>query len=191
MNKKYNIVFLAITMLILSCSENRTYLTEVEKEWNPYKKAQEIVFESSSGLLDSIFIEDINYDFPDGIGVIDKYEILTVIGINKTDIYQEKSNFVFMIHAKTLKRGSRIKFNISIKGSQFHSDYYSIDNLMKLPEEKVSVIYGSFDDVIKIKSAGKDSNMRNNIEYIYWSKSKGYVRFDEYDGTIWQLKAID
>ncbi len=33
-----------------------------------------------------------------------------------------------------------------------------------------------------------DFNIPNAIEFVYWSKSKGYIRLDEYDNTIWQLK---
>lgn len=193
MKKKYIFVFIPLIILI-SCNENRTYLTKDEKNWNPYSKGQKLVFETRTGVLDSIFVEDIKFTFPDGIGVINKNEILTVIGRNKSENNQELSSLIFKIYAGNLKRGSRIKFHVSIKDSKLYSnftDYYDIENyLMKLPEKKISVIKGSFDDVIKIKSIGNYSNYPNAIEFIYWSKSKGYIRFDEYNGTIWELKEI-
>ena len=185
-----NLFILMLLTTMISCNYNRTYLTEDEKSWNPYTKGQVIIFETKAGLSDSILIEEVDYGFPDGLGVIDKNEILHVVGKKRRyKNNQEVSNYLFTVHAKTQKGDSSIEFGISLKDSEFYSDYYyNIENdLMKLPEQKVFVNNTSFTDVIKIKTKGRLDNNKG-IRFIYWSKSKGYVRLEENNGTIWELK---
>jgi len=187
--KKRTFLILISFMTFISCFQNKTYLTDEEKNWNPYKKGQTLVFESNAGLLDSILIEEVTYGFPDGIGVVDKDEILHVVGKKRRyKNNREVSNYIFTIHAKTQKRNSRIQFSISVKDSEFFPYYYDLENyLMKLPEQKMIVNNTSFTDVIKIKTKGKLDNTKG-IRFIYWSKSKGYVKLEENNGTIWELK---
>ncbi len=106
MLKELIISFMVFTT-IFSCSHNREYLTDEEKNWNPYNKGQMIVFKSEIGLLDSIFIEDVLYQFPDGLGVVDYYEILSVVAHHSDPKYDRKSNtYWFSVFAKTPKKAS-------------------------------------------------------------------------------------
>ena len=184
-----NLFILIFLTTMISCNYNKTYLTDDEKSWNPYEKGQVIIFKTKTGILDSILIEEVTYGFPDGLGVVDKYEILHVVGKKRRyKNNKEVSNYIFTIDAKTQKSNSKIQFSISVKDSEFYPYYYNIENyLMKLPEQKMIVNNTSFTDVIKIKTKGKLDNNKG-IRFIYWSKSKGYVRLEENNGVIWDLK---
>jgi hypothetical protein len=174
----------------MSCFQSKTYLTKEEKQWNPYKKGQMIVFESNTKLLDSILIEDIKYAFPDGLGVVDKNEILDVVGRKKRyHNNREVRNYILEIHAKTSKRGTRVRFGVSIKDSEFYSGYYKLEQLNNLPMRELLGGNVTYYDVIKIRTRNRLDETKE-ILFIYWSKSKGFVRFDETDGTIWELKEV-
>lgn len=192
MNMAKNIAIATILVLLASCNENRTYLTEEEKGWNPYEKGQTLVFESREGILDSVFIEDVKYTFPDGLGVVDKFEILKVPA-HKTFPYElgNPEMYLFTIHARTEKEGGRLQFGLSLKHSRFYSGYFDLeDDIKRIPETPISVPYGSFDDVIIVRDQRNHSDISNAIKSLYWSKSQGYVRYDKYNGDIWELKEI-
>ena len=183
--------FIVIMIVLSSCTDNKTYLVNDEKGWNPYVKGQKIVFESREGTLDSIRISDVLHQFPDGLGVVDKYEILNVVGDYKNlDHIGNIKTDIFSIHAKTSQRGSRIRFGLSLGGSKFYSDYFDFIYIKNISEINVSVPYGSYNDVVVIRNDKDYSNIPNAIKLLYWSKSKGYVRYDKYDGTIWELKDV-
>lgn len=53
----------------ICCSQTKTYLTDEERSWNPYKTGQNLVFRSSDGRYDTLeIVHVINSAFPDGFG---------------------------------------------------------------------------------------------------------------------------
>ena len=185
---------LVLTLLFCAtasrCSKSRTYLTDEEKGWNPYKKGQTIIFKSE-GLLDSIFIEDVLYKFPDGIGAM-KYEFACVYARHhdprENNAYS--NTYILDIEAKYEKQPSSVEFSLKAKSSLFFNKRYTFTELKELQEIELSVPYKLFNDVIVIKSQGDYSDNEFAIKTIYWSKSTGYIRFDKYDGTRWELVDI-
>ena len=179
--------FLIIGFVLASC--NRTYLTEEEKNWNPYKKGQKLLFKSQTGVLDSIVIEKLKYGFPDGPGFVERNEIAHIVGRNRRyKNNREVSSYIFSVYAKTKKRNSSIRFGISLKDYYFNESYYYDieDYLMKLPEKTITVNNTVYSDVIKIKSAGNLSHPKD-IKYIFWSKRNGFVKLEAKNGDIWEL----
>ena len=193
MFKTITICFL-LSIAISSCSQNRTYLTEKEKSWNPYKEGQVLIFESSNYEKDTIRIEDINFGFPDGLGIVDYYEILDVLAEpTGPDLGKYFSNIygVLTIAAKTEKRSNYVEFGIKVKNAQFiERQRFSFEELEGLAEIQFTVPYGAFDDVIVIDNKRDYSSTPTAIEIIHWSKSKGYIWFDKYDGVSWELVKI-
>lgn len=175
-----------------SCFQNRTYLTDEEKSWNPYKIGQVLVFESSNFEKDTIIIEDIEFGFPDGFGIVDYYEIMSVVARHdhfKDD--RKASTHLLTIAARTEKRPSYIEFGVEVKSAQFiERQRYAFKEVGELPEIHFTVPYGSFDDVIAVGNKKEYPNIPTAIEILYWSKSVGYIRFDKYDGTSWKLVEI-
>jgi len=81
-SKCSQVVFLLTVVILLplaniSCSQNRTYLTEQEKAWNPYKQRQVLVFGTTDGRRDTLTITMAEANrFPDGIGALRELMIL-------------------------------------------------------------------------------------------------------------------
>lgn len=189
---KMIIIIILLSIALSSCSQNRTYLTDKERNWNPYEKGQVLIFESSDNKLDSILIEDIKVSFPDGLGVVDYYEILTTVA-RHTNFKEDRkaSTYCLTVAAKTSKRSSYVEFGLETRNAQFiERQRYSFEDLRELAEIKLAVPYGTFYDVITIVNKKDYASIPSAIEIIYWSKSKGYIRFDKYDGTSWKLVEI-
>lgn len=183
-----------LSIALSSCSQNRTYLTEEEKNWNPYKKGQVLIFELSNYEKDTIHIVDLDFGFPDGLGVVDYNESLYVLAEpTGPDLGKHFSSTygVLKVVAKTEKKPSYIEYGIELKNTQFiGGQRFSFEDLNALAEIQLAVPYRSFDDVIVIGNKRNYSNIPTAVELFYWSKSKGYIRFDKYDGTTWELVEI-
>ena len=183
-------IFLCIA--IFSCSQNVTRLSDEEKKWNPYENGDRLVFESSTFENDTIYIKEVEFVFPDGIGVVDYNQSLRVLA-EHTDPQNENrvwETFTLILAAKTQKKSSYAIFDLRAKNAQFMPQRFSFDVLNKLKEIKLSVPYGEFSDVIRLVNNEDYSNIPTAIEIIFWSKNKGYIRFDKYDGTSWRLIEI-
>ena len=190
--------FLVISFMfisITSCSQNRTYLDEEEKNWNPYKKGQVLIFESVEYGRDSIQILELEFRFPDGLGVVDYNESLFVLGesASQIDLGKQFSNAysLIKISSKTEKKPSHIEYQIELKNTKFiGGQKFLFQNLMELPEIQHEVAYGTFNDVVIIGNKKNYSKFSKAIELFYWSKSKGFLAFDKYDGAKWELVDI-
>src|SRR5690606_10642476 len=122
------------------------------KSWNPYRKGQILIFESSDNKMDSVLIEDTRVSFPDGLGVVDYYEILSTVAQHTQFKGNRKvSTYWLTIAAKTKKRPSYIEFGLETRDAQFiDGQSYSFGDLKELAEIELTVPYGTFDDVITI-----------------------------------------
>jgi hypothetical protein len=180
---------LLLFVVICSCSQNRTFLTDEEVKWNPYDEGDVLVFESPGFERDTIYIKEVSFVFPDGIGVVDYNQSLRILA-NHTDPKNENrewETYILTLSAKTRNDPSHVVFDLRAKNAQFVEQRFSFDHLNKLKEIELSVPYGTFDDVICINNTRNFPTIPRAIEIIFWSKSKGYVRFDKFDGTSWKL----
>lgn len=183
---------LFLCIAIFSCSQNVTFLTDEEKEWNPYEDGDLLVFESSNFEKDTIYIKEVAFVFPDGIGVVDYNQSLRVLAEHTDPVNENRDweTFTLILAAKTQKDSSYVLFDLRAKNAQFIEQRFSFNILNRLKEIKLSVPYGVFSDVIRLVNNEDYSNIPRAIEIIFWSKSKGYIRFDKYDGTSWSLIEI-
>lgn len=193
MKMKFKVISMLLSSLILtSCIQKKTYLTEEEKKWNPYKKGQKIIFESNEAELDSIYIDDVLYQFPEGLGVNNQYEILSVLALSSSPQKNIKSKeYILSIQAKTETRESRIKFGISIKNAKFYAEFYKPeDKLIRNSGDSFLTPYRKFENVIVIESKDNYNKAKDAIKFLYWNNEVGYIGFEKFDGTIWSLKEI-
>jgi hypothetical protein len=186
-------LYIGLTIfLVFSCFQKRYYLTEDEKKLNPYNKGQTVIFESNKDEKDSVFISDVRFQFPDGIGVINYDESVLVVA-RYFDPLQKvyRGTYWITINAGTPDKPSNISFGLEVKDAKFYDeDGFFIRTILAIPDTTITVPFGTFTDVIEIKSRRDYSNVPYAITQLYWSKSLGYIRFDKYDGTIWELKDI-
>lgn len=173
-----------------SClNKKQTFLTEGEKSWNPYKAGQILIFKSSTGGLDSVFVNDVSYVFPDGLGVVHFNQKLRV-SVSHTDPKtgsKDSETYFLTIAAERDDSLSYVVFGLRAKGAWFPEERYELSQLDKQPEMSLLVPYNEFNDVIEVEDRSFRENEELVIQKIYWSKSHGYIKYVKYDGTEWEL----
>ena len=187
MNKRI-LPILFIMILVLSCTKE---LKKSERNWNPYTMNEVLVFESSEKQLDTIVIEEINDN---------------VISASPTpELYRHKSlwvyarklnsknklfskNFILDISSSTPTpdKPARIGFNLWFNNANFGSSY-KLEELNKHPTMSVTTKAGTFNDVIKLKPEIYYSKRKDEVQFMYWSKKAGYIKFERADGFTWEL----
>ena len=177
------------TIVNMSCSQNRTYLTQQEKAWNPYKGAQVLVFEAVNGRTDTLEITRVeDKQFPDGLGALQNERLRVLVRISNLKVSKRPIEVMLLyIYSKTAQYSSNIDFELFLADGRFWGRGYSIDELESYAEFSVQTQNGIFDDVIRIDDNSNQALRDNDIATIYWSKSVGYVKCIMKDGTTWEL----
>ena len=176
----------------ISCSQNRTYLTEQEKAWNTYKKGQALIFESFDGRTDTLTVTEADDKrFPDGFGA-EKNERLRVLARldNQSTSRKPFEITLLYISSKTANESSKIDFELSIAGGIFWGKAFPIHELEEYNERFLETSFKTYNDVIKIEDNSNRVLDKNEITTIFWSKSVGYVKCVTKDGTTWELVNI-
>ncbi len=184
-------VFLFLLLSIGGCSQERSFLTDEEKFWNPYIDGMSLVFSSSGGINDTLTIINSNeIGFPDGIGSL-KNERLQVVVKRKISNYKRSTELTFLrISAQSTTELSNIDFQFSIPGSEFWGRNYKIADLDNHDLYTIQTPCGIFDDVIVVECNSKRIPIDTDIITIYWSKSNGYIKYERKDGVIGELISI-
>jgi hypothetical protein len=191
LNRFFTMVVL-LGLVNTSCSQNRTYLTEQEKAWNPYIEGQVLVFGTSGGNMDTLVITRVeDKRFPDGIGALQNERLRVLVKIKNSPISTKPIEVMLIyIYSKTAKDPSDISFEIPLAGGKFFGKAYPIDELEKYAEFSLQTQSGIFNDVIRIDDNSNQDLREEDIATIFWSKSAGFVRCIEKDGTVWELISV-
>lgn len=183
-----NIVKLIIIFILFSsCKKD---LKENEREWNPYKLNQILVFESSAKELDTIIIKEIIYDAVSSSPAPELYRhtSLKVYGKRLTEKESKFSNEeILNISSSTPNKPSQIGFSLNFKNAWFAGWGFKLDELNDLPTISVTTKAGTFQDVIKLEPVVNNPEKVNEVKFMYWSKSNGYIKFERGDGFTWEL----
>ncbi len=185
------IFYMFILISATACSQHRTYLMESERSWSPYIAGQKLVFHSSNQRYDTLEIKKvIGSSFPDGIGSKEN-ERLRVTAIHKVDNSNRLHELSFLyIYASWRGEPSGIDFEFFLPGRSFWGRGYPINELEGCREISINTPYGSFQDVITILDNSNRPYNKSDIKVIFWSKSRGYISFEHYDGTLGKLVDI-
>jgi len=152
------------------------------------------VFKSNSGDFDTIFVKEITKgkveDDPLAVNP-NYYEQLDVIvrhsdptwGVHR---YLENS---FLGLSAAGDGNTIISFDLAAKKSWFYADSYYKNDLNKCPTQTLQGKNWEFNDVIKLQPQSQKYFERDEfITAAYWSKSKGYIRYDLKNGVFWELQ---
>ena len=154
-------------LLITSCNE---YLSEKDVKYMPYKKGEILIFENKElNSLDSIKILRVHRFIPDGPQMY----------FNEIIEAEIKSGRFVSVHAGYGKHSeSYLKIdNISEK--------FYIKNLENLKISNLIIGTKKLNDVIILENA---EGGISKIKKIFWSKSRGIVKYETEKGKIWELK---
>lgn len=185
--KNSSFIILVFVFVLFSC-QHKTYLSDEFKEFVPYTLGQELVFVSSKGDMDKLVVTSIEDNkFPDGIGAPSS-EILTVSAERKPDTRSRRRIIPILSGiAEYNNKEEQIIFEILLGkvGTKQRAPFSTIRNR---EVGELITIYGQYEDVLYLEITFDFVPKDSHIISFYWSLSKGYVRFIQYDGTIWDLK---
>jgi hypothetical protein len=182
-------IFLSATTIC--CGQTKTYLTDEERSWNPYKTGQNLVFRSSDGRYDTLeIVHVINSTFPDGFGARSNERLRVVANHRAMDSNRYLELSFLYIYSSWKHDPSGIDFEFFLPGRSFWGRGYAIRELQKYREISIGTPVTVFDDVIAIEDNSRRPINKQDIKIIFWSKSRGYVRFEQYDGTSGELVQI-
>jgi hypothetical protein len=174
-----------------ACGHGKSTLTRDEKSWNPYSTNQRLVFHSENGSVDTLEISQvIDGGFPEGIGARANERLRVTAKHRKTESKGlHELSFLYII-ARWQAEPSKIDFEFFLPDKTFWGRSYPIQDLEGYTEISIETPYGNIDDVIVIEDNSRRPYNKDNIKTIFWSKSKGYVRFEQYDGSVGELANI-
>jgi len=156
-----------ILTVFSSCKE---YLSKTDLKYMPYKTGDVLVFKNKNfNLTDSIKILKVRKYMPDG----------PQLHFNEV-IQAEVSNGRFIsVHSGYVENSeSYLKIdNISEK--------YYIKNLENTMTTSLKIENNIIDDVIVLDN---EKGIISKIKKVFWSKSKGIVKYETEKGKIWELK---
>jgi hypothetical protein len=194
---KYFILLLCSASFLFSCG--RTYrLLEEDYQWMPYKGSETLVFKSTTGETDTIFLlkKDtlMAYAEPQSISG-PECEVLSVYCRHsdpsmKNDQHRYLQNRFFSVE-QTPDGLTVIDIRLLAKDAVlYRRSPLGIDSLDKVKPLTLQTAYGRYDDVYVI--AGEDylgtfRQRSNFVTKAYWSKSHGLVRYDKDNGICWEL----
>jgi len=192
---KFIIFIIALLSLINSCGTHYE-LSEEDIKWQPYNGGEILIFKSNSGEIDTLFVEEkiemyTGEKGPDWFQ-FDDWDYLEVnCTMPSSSNLNNKENYYTFLSLNSSKTGSYISFSFSNNNVRFYSSNYIIKNLIEKPLIELENENMTFSDVLVLESDNKDYSYRKNfITKIYWSKSKGYVRYELENGSHWDLISI-
>lgn len=165
-------------------------LKENERAWNPYVVNQVLVFESSEKEIDTLVIQTID----NAVSVGPRPELYRY---KSSGVYAKRlklsdnkfaTKMILDIYTGTPipKRPSGVTFEFFFKNAKFGSSY-KLKELEKQSLSSVTTKAGTFDDVIKLKPKVYYSEREDEVQFMYWSKKHGYIKFERADGFTWEL----
>lgn len=188
---KIIIIKLSIVVWIISSMtgcETKTYLTDSEKEWNPYTNGQKLIFQGADRRIDTLQITGVaDHLFADGLGA-PQNERLKVDALYLSEKGVPERRFLY-ITAKD-KKTAYIDFRFSLEGNDFWGRGYLIESLTTCKKITIRTPYKTFDDVLEIHDNSQRRLKDHEIATIFWSVSFGYIKYIRQDGNTGELIGV-
>lgn len=194
--KKQIIFFLFSGLFLASCSRT-VRLSEEDYSWMPYNGDETLIFKSSTGETDTIFLlkKDTLWGYPDPALSTNRYEIVSTF-CKHTDSYLRNSKHRYLeSYFLKIRKNMNGKAELIIGLSGNDAEYYNlrairIDSLHKEQPVTIQISSAQYTDVYLIYPDDYAKNFYNRSSFVtklYWSKSSGLIRYDKKDGVYWEL----
>ena len=186
--RKHYFISIFVLFILFGCSDERTFLSEELKRINPYRTNQELTFISSDGAKNIVKITNIrDKQFPDGLGVFTNERLFVAAYRESKTILHGTEERILTLFAKTDKNVEKIDFSISLKDTYLQMAFIDFPNYRNRTTRSLNTSFGNYNDIILFKNEPNRRIDENEIVEFYWSKSLGYVRLIQKNGTIWDL----
>jgi|GEM_PF-5276874 len=183
-------IFLLVSLI--ACQE-KTLLSEELRNVNPYRSGQKLTFVADNGNESTLEIRTVKDGrFPDALGAfLNERLVVTAFRESKTIRAGTEERIVTLL-AKTDKEEEKIDFCISLKEAALQMGFVPFSEYKKKRAVNFATAYRNFDDVLIFENPSRRVRVYDEeIVKFYWSKSTGYVRLIQRDGTVWDLKSIE
>jgi hypothetical protein len=191
-------LFCIATFILVSCGKTNT-LSKKDFKWMPYIGNETLVFNSTSGDTDTFFFlkKDTILAYPEaqaGNGI--KYEVVSIF-CKHSDPWPPDGKHQYLENSflnlqKATDNYAELNILLSGKDAVFYRlKGPKIDTLNNQKPLTFQTKYGKYDDVYVINADdnNKYSNRSDFVTKVYWSKSKGLIRYDKKDSIHWELKS--
>lgn len=194
MKKQFNLFFFCVLFLV-SCGKAIS-LSEEDYSWMPYKGNETLVFKSNTGDTDTIFFmrKDTLWGYPDPALSVSKYEEAAIFSKHSDPYTSNGHRYLegyFLKIKKTMSRKAELVIDLSAKDASFYRlSPIKIDSLSKVNPISFVTSYRRWDDVYVISGEDYLGSFQQRSDYItkvYWSRSKGLIRYDKKDSVYWEL----
>jgi len=189
--------YLVGIVLITSCKSNYN-IPNKDKQLIPYKGAEILIFKSNKGNSDTIFLQGYNefsspikqWSFP--LKNVEHRILLSRRTDPNYDRYLDSLDFVTLINDGTTK----ITINLTAKHSWFLGYHtFTKSAFLHLKDTIIRIDGTIYRDVLVIRTdpdAQKDrvGQKFHSVVTMYWSKTKGLIRFDDANSENWELVKV-
>lgn len=194
MKMKFSL-FVFSFLVLLSCTQTFR-LSEKDYEWIPYKGNEILIFKSNSGDLDTVFLlrKDtlLVYDQPQSVNGAKNEAVSIFCEHSDANMPKNKNRYLksnFFRLEKVNSSRVEMKINFSAKDAKFYRlSRINVDSLRKIKPVAIQTSFGNYNDIYIITGEDYLGNFHQRSNYItklYWSKSKGLVRYDKIDSVYW------
>lgn len=188
---------IVLTLIEISCSR-KNRLSKADYEWMPYKGNEILVFVSNTGNVDTIFIlkKDTIWGYPDAQSPFGlQCEIVSAFCRHTDSVIQGKSirylESDFFSIEKDTNNHAVLRVGLTTKDAVFYRIcLIDLDSLNKRPPVILKTKQNQYNDVYIINSEdylGSFQKRNDFVSKIYWSKSKGLIRYDKKNEIYWEL----
>lgn len=192
MDKIFLIIVGLLSFCIFGCSQEKTFLSDELRNVNPYRVGQVMVFISNVSKEDTLTITKVEDGrFPDAIGApLNEHLVVNAFRRSRT-VRHGTDERILTILAKTNKQEEQIDFSISLKETSLIMKTINFSEYQSRATFNFSTRFNSYDDILHFENYPSRRTDDREIVEFYWSKSIGYIRLVQKDGTVWDLRSIE
>jgi len=190
--------FFFLATLLLSCTQKKR-LSENDYCWMPYKGNETLQFESSTGNSDTVFLlkKDTIWSFPnESFFTGHQYQVVRIFCSHSDSVAADKSirylENDFCSIRKDKNNDVALIIGLTTKDAVFYRmSPINLDSLYKTRPVTLKINKNKYNDVFIINAEDYSGYFYNRSDYvtkIYWSKSRGLIRYDKKNKIYWALK---
>jgi len=178
-----------------SCSRT-IKLDEKDFRWIPYKGNETLVFSSTTGDTDTIFLSGSNRQITpnDPLAVFPTNFEHFSISARHSDPSPPNGNHrylegAFLQLSAFKNKQAYLSIDLAAKDSWFYGgNFLELKDLDTIEQSTLNTKSNIYTDIIVLTPESNEYFDRSNfLIKVYWSKSNGLIRFDKKDSVYWEL----
>jgi hypothetical protein len=192
--QKFIVVFLTI-ILLTSCGKT-IRLADKDFRWIPYKGTETLVFKSSSGDTDTIFLlgtdrQKVPSDPLDAFPT--NLEHFTIAARHSDPSPPSRNHryleSVFLELSVSEYKSPYLTLHHAGKDAWFYGGgFMELKDLDTIKFVSLSTKLKTYHDIVLLNPESNEYSGRSDfIKKVYWSKSEGLIRYDKQDSVYWEL----